>query len=536
MKLSRTPALLAGLVALGCASHGSQPAPAPQPASLPASQMATSAAAPSPVAVLRTSIDSLIADSIFRNANWGILVVDPDRGDTLYSHDAGKLFMPASNMKVITGSVALAQLGPDFRFRTTFVADGPVCDGTLHGNLVVDGRGDPSVSTAMRGDALAPMRDIADSLRARGVTRVAGQVLAGADAFPGPTLGYGWSWDDLDASYSAGVDELYFNEGAARVVIHGGRKPGARVTVTVLPTSRYPTVRVNATTEFPPESLAAGSGGRRRFARLDGELRTSLDTLTGTVDLTGWIAPDRVDSMDVVYPNEDTAYLQALEGALIERGVSLRGGKERRKLGTCGARAARASAPVADTLFTYLSPPLRDVLRAMAKPSQNQIAEILLRTIGLERAGSGTADSGIAVVRRQLLSWNVQPDGFVQRDGSGLSRYDYLTPETLVRVLATIRKDTAFNALYDALPIAGVDGTIANRMRDTPAQGNVHAKTGFVANARSLSGYVTTADGHMLIFSVLCNNWTAPVREIERVQDAIAVHLASMRLGGSATP
>ena len=108
-----------------------------------------------------------------------------------------------------------------------------------------------------------------------------------------------------------------------------------------------------------------------------------------------------------------------------------------------------------------------------------------------------------------------------------------VTPETLVRVLATIRQDTAFNAWYDALPIAGVDGTIENRMRGTPAQGNVHAKTGFVANARSLSGYVTTADGHMLIFSALCNNWTTSVRDIERVQDAIAVDLASMQLGGA---
>ncbi|MGH7647843.1 MAG: D-alanyl-D-alanine carboxypeptidase/D-alanyl-D-alanine endopeptidase [Gemmatimonadaceae bacterium] len=532
MKVSRMPAMLAGLVALGCASHGT-PAPAPQPASSPASQMATSAAAPSPIAVLRTNIDSMIADSMFRNANWGILIVDPDRGDTLYSHNAGKLFMPASNMKVITGSVALAQLGPDFRFRTAFVADGPVCNGTVHGNLLVDGRGDPSESNAMRGDALAPMRDIADSLRARGIDRVMGQVLAGTDAFPGPTLGYGWSWDDLDASYSAGVDELYFNEGAARVVIHGGRKPGAAVSVTVLPTSRYPKVRVEAVTESPPESLAvAGSGGRRRFSRMDGELHTVLDTLSGTVVLTGWIAPDAVDSMDIVYPNEDTAFLEALQGALAERGVALRGVTSRRKLGTCGAPAARNTAPVLDTLFTYQSPPLRDVLRAMAKPSQNQIAEILLRTLGLERGESGTADSGIAVVRRQLLSWNVQPDGFVQRDGSGLSRYDYLTPETLVRVLATIRKDTAFSAFYDALPIAGVDGTIGNRMRGTPAQGNVHAKTGFVANARSLSGYVTTADGHMLIFSTLCNNWTTSVREIERVQDAIAVDLASLRMAG----
>src|SRR5690242_13847107 len=219
MKVSRMPAMVAGLLALGCASGGSHPNPAPQPAALPASQMATSASAQSPVAVLRANIDSLIADSVFRNANWGILIVDPDRGDTLYSHNAGKLFMPASNMKVITGSVALAQLGPEFRFRTTFVARGGVCGGVLHGDLVVNGRGDPSVSDAMRGDAMVPMREIADSLAAHGITRIAGKIVAGENVFPDSSLGYGWSWDDLRDAYSAGVDELFFDEGYGRVVV-----------------------------------------------------------------------------------------------------------------------------------------------------------------------------------------------------------------------------------------------------------------------------------------------------------------------------
>jgi D-alanyl-D-alanine carboxypeptidase/D-alanyl-D-alanine-endopeptidase (penicillin-binding protein 4) len=171
---------------------------------------------------------------------------------------------------------------------------------------------------------------------------------------------------------------------------------------------------------------------------------------------------------------------------------------------------------------------LRDILHAMEKPSQNQIAEILLRTLGLERAGVGRPDSGASVVERQLLAWGAEPDGFVIRDGSGLSRYDYLSPETLVRTLAAIRRDTAFHAFYDGLPIAGIDGTIEYRMRGTAAQGNVHAKTGFIANARSLSGYVTTADGRMLIFTALCNNWTAPVKDVERVQDEIAVRLAEL--------
>jgi D-alanyl-D-alanine carboxypeptidase/D-alanyl-D-alanine-endopeptidase (penicillin-binding protein 4) len=118
----------------------------------------------------------------------------------------------------------------------------------------------------------------------------------------------------------------------------------------------------------------------------------------------------------------------------------------------------------------------------------------------------------------------------VIRDGSGLSRYDYVSPRALVRILDAMRASPSFTDYYDALPIAGVDGTIRGRMKGTPAENNVHAKTGSVALARSLSGYVTTADHHMLIFSVLANNWTADVRAVERVQDAIAVRLAAMTL------
>jgi D-alanyl-D-alanine carboxypeptidase/D-alanyl-D-alanine-endopeptidase (penicillin-binding protein 4) len=164
------------------------------------------------------------------------------------------------------------------------------------------------------------------------------------------------------------------------------------------------------------------------------------------------------------------------------------------------------------------------------KPSQNQIAEALLRTIGLERAGIGTADSGRKVVERQLATWGAPPAGYVIRDGSGLSRYDYLSPETIVHVLDAVRRSPNFQLFYDALPIAGVDGTIRTRMRGTPAEGNVHAKTGSVSNARSLSGFVKTSDGETLIFSILSNNWTVPASAVTNVQDVIAARLASLRL------
>jgi D-alanyl-D-alanine carboxypeptidase/D-alanyl-D-alanine-endopeptidase (penicillin-binding protein 4) len=229
--------------------------------------------------------------------------------------------------------------------------------------------------------------------------------------------------------------------------------------------------------------------------------------------------------VEVTYPDAGAAYLVALGEALGDRGISV-------------ARGADADARVPDDSLAALtelahldSPPLREILPALEKPSQNQIAEALFKTIGLERGGAGRADSARRVIERQLVAWGAPADGFAVRDGSGLSRHDFVSPETIVHVLDAARRDTAFHVLYDALPIAGVDGTIGSRMRGTPAQGNVHAKTGFVDKARSLSGYVTTADGRMLLFSFLCNNWTTPTSDVEHVQDAIAARLASLRLG-----
>ena len=399
-------------------------------------------------------IDSLTSQPVFRNAHWGVLIVNPRTGDTLYSKNAGKLFMPASNMKIITSSAALTLLGPDYTYKTTFLVDGPVQDSLLDGDLIVIGRGDPTISDNMRGIATTVMDALADSIRAHGIRQISGRLVRVGNAFPDSTRGYGWEWDDLGEYYAAGVDELIFNEGMA------------------------------PTTPRPP--------------------------------------PDTVRDSAYSGPAKDpaTAYLNALNDALIRKGITL----------DAGVLDSILPTPIKmDTLFTFTSLPMRNILPALLKPSQNQIAEILLKTIGLERGGMGTADSARKIVGQLLLSWGVQPDGFVIRDGSGLSRHDMLTPETIVRVLDRIQQDTAFAVFYNALPIAGIDGTLQDRMKGTPAEGNVRAKTGSISYARSLSGYVTTADGERLIFSILANNWVTPSSVVTGIMDRIAVALAVYR-------
>jgi D-alanyl-D-alanine carboxypeptidase/D-alanyl-D-alanine-endopeptidase (penicillin-binding protein 4) len=475
---------------------------------------------PAPVAsergALTRAIDSLVGAPMFRNAHWGVLIVHPRTGDTLYSHNAGKLFMPASNQKIITGATALALLGPDYRHRTVFAARGPLADGTLRGDLVVVGRGDPTVSDRMRRDAMAPLRTMADSLHAAGIRRIAGRVTAEGDAFPDAPHGFGWAWDDFDAPYSAGVDELLFNEGFSRVIVRGGARAGDSATVRTTPATTYPLLRL--------DNLETAAASVR-----DG-LSTTFDAVSGAYVLRGAIGAGDSVVLSLAHRDPQRAYLAAVAEALAQRGITVDGASP--DGGAAQVRRTHAGVDGAPLrpLYTMVSPSLRETLVALEKPSQNQIAEMLLKTLGLERAGVGTADSGRRVVERQLLAWGVDPSSVAVRDGSGLSRHDYVTPEALVRVLDRVRADTAFRAFYDALPIAGVDGTIASRMRGTPAAGNLHAKTGTIDKARSLSGYVTTADGELLVFSFLANNFTVANAEIERVQDAIGARLAGMRL------
>jgi D-alanyl-D-alanine carboxypeptidase/D-alanyl-D-alanine-endopeptidase (penicillin-binding protein 4) len=497
----RTIARLSFLaLASGCAA-ASAPPPTPSPS------------APSSRVALRQFIDSLIDVPEFRSTNWGVIVVDPGRGETLYARNADKLFMPASNMKLLTGSTALTQLGPEYRWSTTLFARGPVRDGALVGDLIVRGNGDPSISAHMqKGDALAPLRAIADSLRVHGIKRVRGKLIA-ESMFSDAPLGYGWAWDDLDESYSARVDGLYFNEGFTEVVAYGGTRAGDAVRAVTRPATTYPTLIIQARTTDRVAVGASAADTSSSRAIIIGQ-----DSSHRGILVSGTIAAGDSQVVEITFRDQRAAYLAALREALTASGAGVDG----------DSIATAAFRP--ESLFTMRSPTLREVLPFFEKPSQNQIGEILFKTLALEKTGVGRADSASRVVSRQLIAWGASPDGFTVRDGSGLSRHDYVSPRTLVRVLDVMSKSPDFRLFYDALPIAGVDGTIRSRMKGTPAQGNVHAKTGTLDKARSLSGYVTTADGRTLLFSALCNNYVVPTRRVDMVSDALAVRLASIRL------
>lgn len=451
----------------------------------------------------------LLDDPMFRSMHWGVLVVDPLRGDTLFARNAHKLFVPASNVKLVTAAVALAQLGPDFTYTTRLLGPAPR-SGVLRGDLVVVGSGDPSFSDSLSGSAMAPLLALADSLASRGVRRISGRLISGANTFPDDTIGLGWAWDDLDEGYAGAVDELTFNEGFARITVLGGARPGDSVTVRREPASSVPLLgRVDVQT--------VGCCVLRRGVQARFDTRGARPVL----HLQGAVRPRDSLTVNVALRNPNTAFLDAFAEALAARGIRVDGGV--------------AIDTVADTtglqvLALRTSPPLSAILPAFQKPSQNQIGELLLRTLGNVQTGVGTADSGRAVVRRQLEAWGIDSSQAAIRDGSGLSRRNFISPWALLRILDVMRNHPAYYAWYAALPVAGVDGTLRERMRDSPATGNLRAKTGTLDRVRSLSGYVTTADGQLLMFSILANNHSVPTREVERVQDALLTALAGMHL------
>lgn len=456
-----------------------------------------SAPAPRPSA-LAEALDSVFADTALAHAHVGVMVKSMRSGEVLYARNAGKEFVPASNMKLLTAAAAVTVLGPEYRFETTVLAGGPVVNGVLRGPLVVRGSGDPTLSGRFAPDARATFRAWADSLRAHGVNRVAGGIIGVDSAFTGPSLGAGWAWDDLDAEYAAEFGALQFNEGTLEVQVVPSRNQGDPGVVILTPPTQYVHVD-NRTITAPPGTPA--------------HLTLSRDASGPGITITGAIPADTAYvPMSVAVRDPSGYFLAVLRETLRGAGIAVEGQ-------ALPADEWPASRAIESRLFVHRSPPLRNILPAMLKPSQNWIAETLLRAVGREERGEGSAGAGVMVVDSLLKSWSLPASELRMADGSGLSRYDLVSPELLVGLLDHVRRSTQGELFVASLPVAGMDGTLARRMTDPPLRGNVRAKTGTLTGVRSLSGFLTTTAGEPIVFSILINNHLRSASTIDPITD-----------------
>jgi D-alanyl-D-alanine carboxypeptidase/D-alanyl-D-alanine-endopeptidase (penicillin-binding protein 4) len=476
---------------------------------------AAAGADPSP-SRLRKAIDAIVSRPDFAPAFWGIEVRSLATGRTLYVRDAEKAFRPASTLKLVTTAAALDAYGPDARLRTTVETAGRLDGlGRILGDVYLVGRGDPDLSARFTPDRPpAAFEEMADAFVAAGVKRIEGRVVGHEGAFTGERRGPDWAWDDLAWGYGAEVSALSFADNQVEARVTPGERVGDPGVLDVSPRLGCVAVSSSVTTSEPgpaaPEPAAAGE----ETVSLQREPGSNEVRLSGHVPLGGsWTG-----ELSVSNPARCAAGVFA--GVLEAKGVRVMGGV---------ATSSEALPAGTRVLAAHDSPPISDIVRVVNKESQNLHAEMLLRLVGLKAKGEGSTEKGRDAVAEFVERLGVNDEGWELADGSGLSGFDLLTPRGLVALLAAMDRHPYAAAFRDSLPIAGVDGTLEERMKGTPAQGRVVAKTGTLRLARALAGYVTTTRGERLAFAIVVNNAEGKGREARAAVDDIAVALATAR-------
>lgn len=440
-----------------------------------------------PMSKVGRYVRDMLRDPDQARANWGILAVNLRTGKTLIDYNSGKHFVPASNTKLYTTAAALKLLGPEFRYRTPILTTGKIVGGILKGDLVVVGVGDPSWSKRMReDDGTTVFVGWADSLRAHGITAIAGDIVGVDGVYDGVRFGSGWMWDDQPYWYSAPISALSFNENVVDIIFVPN--PGKSPEMLLNPVTSYVTILNNLTTLDTlnnPDSLESDWDSWR-------------DAGSNVTRFDGLSPPDTLETAATVDdPMAFTATV--LKEVLQSAGISVNGTAR----GASRHKAGREPLNISgDTLFVFPSPTLGEIIYYLNKDSQNLMAEVLLRTVASGAEKGASAEAGLEIFKPVWSEMGVDTNSIHLVDGSGVSHYNKVTPANTVALLTAMQGDTTY---FRSLPIAGVDGTLENEMLMSPAEGRVFAKTGTLTHARTLSGYLIQAGGDTVAFSIMAN-------------------------------
>jgi serine-type D-Ala-D-Ala carboxypeptidase/endopeptidase (penicillin-binding protein 4) len=490
--------------------------------------------------LLAQQIDKIISEPDVSRGFWGIDVVSLKDGTVLYSQNSEKLFTPASNTKLFTTAAALALIGPDYKFKTTIETNGGVDRyGRLMGDLFVVGRGDPNISgrtlpyylrTERKDPALKVLEDLADQVVAKGVKYIDGDIVGDDSYYAFERYGEGWAQDDMVWEWGAPVSALTVNDNVVYVSIFPADKPGDKAFFQITPFAEYYKIDNRVMT------TPAGTGPRRIY--ITREPGSNQLTLFGNIPVDDAGANEALAIED---PAEFTA--EVFRGMLEKRGVVVYG-KPRTKhteLATLSTFSVTTVAPAAGgdgesrpkppnpdsrtVVATYESQGLMADLKVINKVSQNLHAELMLRLMGREKGNGGTIESGLEVLRSFMLQAGIHSDEYVFFDGSGLSRQNLVTPHAITTLLKYADSQSWGPKYQDTLPVAGLDGSLSERMRSTAGQGRVQAKTGSLGHVNSLSGYATALSGDRVAFSIMSNNHNLPSKRALETIDKIVTSI-----------
>lgn len=454
--------------------------------------------------------ETLIQTPPVDKGEWGVLVVDAATGDTLYEKNADKYFVPASNMKLLTTALALDTLGPDYRFRTTLETNAALAtDGKVAGDLILVGRGDPNLSNRkfpfetkeeFEGPPEKALAELADGVVARGVKEISGDVVGDDSYFPRERYPDGWEIDDMVWEYGAAISAIVVDDNTVSLTLTPGERPGEPVLAAVEPFAQEFVIRNEVTTAAAKEKP---------------DLRLTREPGANTVVISGTL-PAKSSPHKLVLAIQEPAQHAAglLAKLLAERGVKV-DGKVRAQHDPDPAEATRT------VLVERLSIRLGDAVKLVNKISQNLHTEVMLRTAARQSGRWNDPEDLQKFPKEFYAKAGVAADDVVQTDGSGLSRHDLVTPRAFVSLLQYAQKQSWFPAYYASLPVAGVDGTLNERMKNFSIAGRIHAKTGSVSHVRTLSGFAETPGGRRLIFSFLSNNQSGKNHEVHDALDAL---------------
>lgn len=451
---------------------------------------------------------------------WGLLVADAATGEVLFALNPQRYFMPASNAKLFSTALAMAALGPDYRFRTTIETRGAVDgNGRLRGDLILVGRGDPNLSNRKfpfvkeverEGPTDKILAELADAVVARGVRQIEGDIVADDSYFAPERFPSGWAIDDMQWSYGAAVSAIAVNDNTVLLELRPGERESALAWYSVEPWADSFTIQ---------NELRTGAKGSERKLEVSREPGSRLVVLRGTIPLG---AEPLTLALGVEEPAEYAARL--LKRLIEARGVRIFGEARARHLSRTEPRDASDASPGAvSVLAEHSSVPLSEALRQVNKVSLNLHAELLLRAAARERTGADSSEGALNYLSEFLKGIGIEEDDVILFDGSGLSRRDLVTPQAVVKLLTYAARQPWAEAFRATLPVAGEDGTLAERMKNTRATGRIHAKTGSLDHVNALSGYATTAHGAKLVFSIFGNNHALRGKDATDALDAICV-------------
>ncbi len=465
--------------------------------------------------ILRADLDRIFSDPRFADAQWGVEVASLERSEVLYEKNPKKLYIPASNNKILTAAAALIRLGPEYRFKTQVLINGEISNGVLKGDLIVVGSGDPSSSSRIQPkDPFLAFRGWAASLKNQGIHAIAGNLLGDGTSFKETAYGHGWEWNDLVEGFAAPVSALQFNENLVEIEITPSQELNAFASIKMDPLPDYLTVDGRVITKASGSQVHVDI--ERNSSKEEVQVYGSLPLKSAAIYRT----------IAVQYPVR--YYLSALKRVLSEEGIDT---------SSCEIKEIRTDRPQSSSLlWIHSSPPLSELMIPFLKMSLNLIGETLVKTLGMELLGEGAFSKGKEAVVNTLSQIGIDKESYSYADGSGLSRLNLVSADTLTRILACMYRQPCFPFFYNALSVAGVDGTLAERMKGTRSENNVRAKTGSLANVSAISGYVKTMDGEMLAFSIITNNFLGSKNAAEYIQDRALKRLSDFSRKGQKQP